>query len=181
MKHLYFGVVTLILLLSLFLTGCNSKPGAMEPYTSEVLGVTLDIPARWVKEEVGEQLMIANSAKSLKSSQVVNGAGLIIITMPLADMMGITDPVEILDIFQEELLNSVTNAEILQETAAYTIQEQPAATMKFKGELEGQPGIYGIIVLTGKTDLGTILSVDTTSDNTFADTLTQIVDSVKLQ
>ncbi len=183
MKRLYFGMMTLVLILSLALTGCGGSGGAvtMEPYTSATLGVTLDVPSKWVTEEADGQLTIADSEKSLSADQIVDGAGVVVIGMPLSDLGGMTDPVEILSIFQESFLSEATNTEVLQEASARTIQEQSAATMKFKGEMEGQAGLYEVTVIVGANNLGIVLSVDTTESNSFADTLTKIVDSVKLQ
>jgi hypothetical protein len=184
MKRLYLGMIALVLGLSLALVGCNSGGGGpviMESYTSEALGVTVDVPSNWVTEEADDQLTIANSEKSLSAEQIVDGAGVVVIGMPLADLLGMSDPVELLTIFQETFMAEATNAEILQDATARTVQGQPAASTKFKGEVEGQSGLYEVTVIVGATNLGIVLSVDTTDSNSFADTLTKIVDSVKLQ
>jgi len=101
--------------------------------------------------------------------------------MPLSDLGGMPDPVEILTMFQESFLSEATDTEVLQGATARTVQGQSAASMKFKGAMEGQSGLYEITVIVGTTNLSIVLSVDTTESNSFADTLTKIVDSVKVQ
>lgn len=182
MRRLCFGMMASILLLSLLLAGCSSGGMAMKAYTSEDMGIAMDMPEKWFTKEDADQLIIANSEETLTSKEVVDGAGVFLVEVAMSDLAGMsTDPVELLTLFQESFMTSATDAELLQEATARTILEQPAATSKFKGKMDGQAGIYEVTVIVGATNVVVLLAADTTADNAFADTLTKIVDSVKLQ
>lgn len=167
------------LLLVALLAGCGGGSESWTDFESELWGVALELPASWVAKDADEGVYAANTQQTLDSDTFTDGSAIMINITPMADLagFGLEDPVALLEFYTEFMVDGDTMS-VINPTTQLSIQGNPAAMATFKSTMLGQEGFYTIAIIVGEENMAAAIAIDTTTDNSFSDTLDRIIRSI---
>lgn len=171
--------VLLGVLLAAMLVGCGGgKEAALSPYVSEAWGITVEIPENWVAKDADDGVYVADTQEHLDADTFQEGAGIVISVSPAEEMMGMTNPMELIEFFTAFLAEGDEAMSLTQEATELTINENPAAMAKLHGTMEDQVGDYIVTVVSNDVSVAILIAVDTSTDGSFSEPLDRIIKSL---
>lgn len=173
--------VYLIALFSLILAACSPKiedPNqGWQTYQNDELGISFDLPETWVSQEVNGVITIAVNQEAL-DNQISSGTGASITLATAKDFDGFSDPDDILGLFMDYIEYGRPELERINEPELITIQEQPASTVSYRGDVREQNGLFTATIINNENNIALILTIDGSEGEEYQDALERITQSI---
>ncbi len=171
-----------VLLLSACSGNRTAAPADDEPWTShtdETLGISLEYPAAWaIKNDPDGGMYISNDESNFGSPIIVDGAGVIVSTLSTSDFDGTSDPVQILDVYFQNLQSLNADLTPIGKTETLTIHGNDAATARYQGTIFDQQGELTFTAIVHGDRIASVMTIDTTASGEHSQRLRRITESV---
>lgn len=170
--------VLFVLMLSVLLAACGGAPAEQWKTQEDVtIGVKYQIPTSWVAKSEDGSISIADSQETMDAEVLEKGAGVNLTTVSLAEFGGIESPLELLQFFTGFFTQNDAMTEVLLPSET-TIQGQTAAKAVYKGNIEGQEGVFTVIVIVHEGRMAMVLGIEAGTDNALTAALDRVLNSI---
>lgn len=169
--------VLFMLMLSMLLTACGAPAESWKTQEDVTLGVKYEIPESWVIKSDSGSISIADSQETMDAQVLEKGAGINLTTASLAEFDGIENPLELLNLFTGFFTQNSDITEV-QAPTEVTIQGQTAAKAVYEGTIEGQQGVFTVMVIVHEGRVAMVLGIEGGTEKTFTASLDRILNSI---
>lgn len=169
--------VLFVLMLSVLLAACGAPAEQWKAQEDVAVGVKYETPESWVIKSEGGSISIADSQETMDAQVLEKGAGVNLTTASLAEFGGIESPLELLQFFTGFFAQSGEMTEV-QAPTEVTVQGQTAAKAVYEGTVEGQQGVFTVIVIVHEGRMAMVLGIEAGVEKTFTATLDRVLNSI---
>ncbi len=177
------AIILIMIVLSVRLAACASNPEeankGWQPYQDDELGISFELPDTWVTQEGDGVITIANDQVGL-DTEISSGAGASITLATSGDFDGFSDPVDILGLFIDFFENGRPNLERIGDPEIITIQDLPAATVTFRGDVREQSGLFTATIISNAENIALVLTIDGSAGEEYQEILERLTQSISV-